>query len=79
MHLGIKNNNIDVNDCCSNEFYKLFRQISHENTLIYDEVFKCLPSDNILNFTDLRNYPNNPSLNKSNPYEVNKTFFFQLT
>lgn len=63
-------NNIDVRDCGSNEFYKLFREISHENTLIYDEVFKCLPSDNILNFNDLRNYPNSQSLNKTNPYEV---------
>lgn len=63
-------NNIDVRDCGSNEFYNLFKEISHENTLIYDEVFKCLPSDNILNFNDLRNYPNNQSLNKTNPFEV---------
>jgi len=40
--------------------------------LIYDQVFKCLPSDNILNFTDLRNYPNSISLNKTNPFEAKK-------
>ena len=70
--MNINPKNIDVKDCCSNEFFKLFREISHENTLIYDQVFKCLPSDNILNFTDLRNYPNSISLNKTNPFEAKK-------
>lgn len=73
--MGILNNNpdnIDVRDCGSTDFFQLFRQISRENTLIYDQVFKCLPSDNILNFTDLRSYPNSVSLNKTNPNEAKR-------
>ncbi|CAF0939839.1 unnamed protein product [Brachionus calyciflorus] len=47
----------------------MFKTISHQNTLVYDEVFKCLPSDNILNFSDLKNYSKLDSLSKSNPSE----------
>lgn len=60
---------IDVTDCVSDEFYKLFKSISHQNTLIYDEVFKCLPSDSILTFHDLKNFSKQTSLNKTDPSE----------
>lgn len=73
LHLGIFFNNplqINVSDCVCDEFYHLFKSISHSNTLVYDEVFKCLPSDNMLTFTDLKNRSKQVSLSKTNPAEV---------
>jgi phospholipase D1/2 len=73
LHLGIFFNNpnqINVNDCVSDEFYHMFKSVSKQNTMVYDEVFKCLPSNNILTFNDLKNYPKQPCLNKTNPIEV---------
>ncbi len=70
LNLGIYFNNpnmISVNDCVCDEFYRYFKSVSHQNTLIYDEVFKCLPSDNILTFSDLKNFSKQPSLNKTDP------------
>ncbi len=72
LNLGVFFNNpnqINVNDCISDEFFKLFKTISHQNTMVYDEVFKCLPSDNILTFTDLKNLPKQPSLAKTDPVD----------
>jgi phospholipase D1/2 len=74
LHLGIYFNNperIDVQDCVIDEFYKYFRSISHRNTVTYDEVFKCLPSDNIRNFNDLISYSKLPNLAKQDPIKVN--------
>jgi phospholipase D1/2 len=76
--MGLSSNSsalTNITDCASDDFFNSFRLISHQNTLIYDEVFKCLPSDNILNFDDLKNYTKLPSLKKSNPVEVNESFF----
>ncbi len=73
LHLGIYFNNpnrIKVDDCTSDEFYNYFRTVSKTNTNAYDEVYKCLPSDNILNFDDLSNYANNPCLSRTNPVLV---------
>ncbi len=73
LHLGCYFNNenkINVTDCASDEFFKMFKTISHQNSYVYDEVFKCLPSDNILNFNDLKNYGKQPSLFKTDPIEV---------
>ena len=80
LHLGIYFNNpnkLKVNDCVSDEFYNMFRTISRENTNVYDEVFKCLPSDNILNFVDLTHYMNNPCLSRTNPVQVGEILIFE--
>ena len=61
---------VNVNDCVSSDFYRLFKSVSHQNTLIYDEVFKCLPSDKILNFNDLKNFTKQPSLSKTEPADA---------
>lgn len=45
----------------------MFRHISSKNTEIYDEVFKCLPSNNVLTFEDLKNYINYSCLSKTDP------------
>ena len=63
---------IDVSDIVCDEFYNLFRSISAKNTAIYDEVFKCIPSDNILTFDDLKNYTSRNCLKKSDPVKVRK-------
>ena len=73
LHLGIYFENpkkIDVKDCVSDEFYKLFKETSNKNTRVYDDVFKCLPSDNILNFEDLSTYSTKDCLMKSDPVQV---------
>lgn len=73
LHLGIYFANphqISVADCVSDEFYHRFKTVSHSNTLVYDEVFKCLPSDNMQTFNDLKNRSKQVSLSKTNPAEV---------
>ena len=78
QHLGIYFNNpngIDVSDCTSDKFYNLFRDISKKNTDTYDEVFKCIPSDNILTFQDFAEYSSRTGLSTSNPSEVFKYLF----
>ena len=61
---------IDVKDCTSDEFFNLFKTTSSQNTRVYDEVFKCLPSDNILNFDILATYRDQNCLVKSDPVKV---------
>jgi phospholipase D1/2 len=81
LHLGVyfKNpNKIDVQDCCTDEFYNTFRATSHQNTLVYDQVFKCLPSDNILTFEHLTTYSTTPCLSKTNPIKVLFFDFFLI-
>ncbi len=78
LHLGIyfdNTNRIDVTDCTSDAFYDLFRKTSKLNTETFDDVFKCIPSDNILTFGDLVNYRGRSCLNSSNPKQV--CFFFK--
>jgi phospholipase D1/2 len=58
---------IDVQDCVCDEFFNLFKAQSRQNTIAYDDVFKCLPSDNILNYESLSTYSSRPSLSKNNP------------
>ena len=81
LHLGIYFNNperIDVSDIVSDEFWNMFRRVSRENTLIYDDVFKCMPSDNILTFDDLKNYTSRDSLRKSDPVLVSTTLSLSI-
>jgi hypothetical protein len=49
------------------EFYNHFRLLSHKNTLTYDQVFKCLPSDNVLTLADLKTYTQRSPLSKCDP------------
>ncbi len=74
LHLGIywnNPNNIDTNDCVCDEFFVNFKRVSKKNTAIYDDCFKCIPSDNIKSLNDLRSYLANPnSLSKTDPKKV---------
>jgi len=69
LHLGIYFNNphrIDISDCVCDQNYNLFRDISKANTKVYDDVFKCLPSDNVMTFEHLKTYTDKPCLNSEN-------------
>ena len=73
LHLGIYYNNpnsIDLSDCVSDQTYNMFRSVSKNNTQIYDDVFKCLPTDNVLDFKDLEGYTDMPCLNSTNMRQV---------
>jgi hypothetical protein len=61
---------IDVQDCVCDEFFDMFRAQSRQNTVAYDDVFKCLPSDNILTYESLSTYSSRPSLSKTDPLRV---------
>lgn len=74
MHVGAYFNNpnkIDVQDCVSDQFYNYFRSVSAQNTKVYDDVFKCLPSDNIKTFEILASYADQQCLSKTDPNKVN--------
>jgi phospholipase D1/2 len=78
LHLGIYFDNpkrIDVNDCVSDEFFNLFKSTASTNTKTYDEVFKCLPSDNILTFQELALYSKKDCLAKNDPVKVSFSIF----
>ncbi|XP_073814078.1 phospholipase D isoform X2 [Musca autumnalis] len=60
---------IDVTDPVIDQFWNgMWRRISKRNTDIYDEVFKCVPNDNIKTFASLRKYQEeSPPLCKTDP------------
>ena len=73
LHLGIYFNNpelIDVTDCVCDEFFYNFKLVSNKNTQIFDQVFKCLPHDNVDTLQTLKGYSYQPCLNKSDPIQV---------
>ncbi|XP_063969847.1 phospholipase D1-like [Lytechinus pictus] len=64
-HLGVLKgfDDIDVSDPISDEFYNMtWKRIAYSNTNIYDEVFKCLPTDRAPTFLDLQQYKKEPPL-----------------
>ncbi|XP_067627358.1 phospholipase D1-like [Eurosta solidaginis] len=59
---------IDVTDPVIDQFWNgMWRRISARNTDIYEEVFKCIPSDSVKSYADLRRYQEEPPLCKSDP------------
>lgn len=76
-HLGVlkfDDGTIDGTDPICDAFYKdTWLKISKENTTIFDEVFKCIPNDNVRNFATFKKYATDESaLCKSNPEEAEK-------
>ncbi|CAF1160764.1 unnamed protein product [Rotaria sp. Silwood1] len=66
--LGIKNEEeINVDDPCSDEFYQYFRRIAQQNTKIYEEVFNSLPTNQIRKFTDVEAYEKRSKLKETDP------------
>jgi len=72
-HLGLldpdaERQSIDITDPVVDQFWHgTWRRISNRNTEIYDEVFKCIPTNNIRTFANLRKYQEDPPLCKSDP------------
>lgn len=75
LHLGIyydNPNKISVMDCATDEFFKFWKKVSTQNTLIYEDVFKCLPSNEARNFTAMEEYKNQPKLATTDPVRAKK-------
>lgn len=68
--LGIKNDEINVDDPCSDEFYEYFRSTARKNALIYEEVFNTLPTSTVRKFVDVEDYTDRPKLQRTDPFRV---------
>ncbi|KAH8280415.1 hypothetical protein KR018_006689, partial [Drosophila ironensis] len=59
---------VDISDpVCDKFWHGTWRRISTRNTEIYDEVFKCIPTDSVTTFASLRKYQEDPPLAKTDP------------
>lgn len=59
---------ISISDpVCDQFWHSTWRRISTRNTEIYDEVFKCIPTDFVKTFASLRKHQEEPPLSKSDP------------
>ncbi|UJR34309.1 hypothetical protein I4U23_021712 [Adineta vaga] len=66
--LGIQNeNDMNVDDPCSDEFYQYFRETAKKNAIIYEEVFNTLPTNNIRLFTEVEGYTQKPKFKETDP------------
>ncbi|KAH8308798.1 hypothetical protein KR059_001860, partial [Drosophila kikkawai] len=72
-HLGLleegsSRSELDTSDpVCDKFWHGTWRRISTRNTEIYDEVFKCIPTDFVKTFASLRKYQEEPPLAKTEP------------
>ncbi|XP_031836301.1 phospholipase D isoform X2 [Nomia melanderi] len=69
-HLGLfeTNEEIDLTDIIQKSFYRdVWCARSNRNTEIYEEVFHCIPTDKVVNFSMLKQYQNEEPLCSSNP------------
>ncbi|XP_058174563.1 phospholipase D2 [Anopheles ziemanni] len=72
-HLGLlepdpKRASIDITDPVIHSFWNgVWRQTSRRNTLIYDQVFRCIPSDNVQSFAMMKKFLEDKHLLQSNP------------
>ncbi|XP_003701644.3 phospholipase D1-like [Megachile rotundata] len=69
-HLGLfkTNEDIDVTDIIKKSFYRdVWCARSHRNTEIFEEVFHCIPTDKVVNFSMLKQYQDEEALSLSDP------------
>ncbi|XP_011168576.2 phospholipase D2 isoform X2 [Solenopsis invicta] len=69
-HLGLLNTkeNINIDDAIIRSFYKdIWCARSKRNTEIYEEVFHCIPTDKVVNFSILKQYQEKVPLSISDP------------
>ncbi|XP_052840852.1 phospholipase D2 isoform X1 [Drosophila gunungcola] len=65
---GSGRSDLDISDpICDKFWHGTWRSISTRNTEIYDEVFKCIPTDFVKTFASLRKYQEEPPLAKTEP------------
>ncbi|KZC04037.1 PREDICTED: phospholipase D2 [Dufourea novaeangliae] len=69
-HLGLleTNKDIDITDIIRKSFYRdIWCSRSSQNTEIYEEVFHCIPTDKVVNFSMLKQYQDEEPLCLSDP------------
>ncbi|XP_072761539.1 phospholipase D1 isoform X2 [Anoplolepis gracilipes] len=69
-HLGLLNTTEDINidDAIIKSFYKdIWCARSKQNTKIYEEVFQCIPTDKVVNFSMLKQYQDEIPISLSDP------------
>lgn len=72
-HLGLlaTDRNVDITDPIADSFFKdVWQKTSKANTKIFDDIFKCIPNDNVRNFVALKKYNDVPALCKTSPEEA---------
>ncbi|CAF4844628.1 unnamed protein product [Rotaria sp. Silwood1] len=66
--LGIKNEEeMSVDDPCSDEFYEHFRRRAKYNAQIYEEVFNTLPTNRVRTFSEVNSYTHQSKLRDTDP------------
>ena len=74
-HLGLiwSGENIKIKDIIKKSFYRdIWRARSKENTEIFEDVFNCIPTNKVVNFTMLKQYQGETPLCIENPEEALK-------
>lgn len=66
--LGVELEN--VVDPLSDEFFDFIRRVAAKNTSIYEEIFRCLPSNKIRSFHRLESFYREPQLRNTDPEKV---------
>ncbi|XP_042587350.1 phospholipase D1-like isoform X2 [Cyprinus carpio] len=69
--LGLLGDNIDIRDPISDRFYKdVWMVTAAKNASVYDKVFRCLPTDAVLNYKILRDYMSRPCMAIEDPAQA---------
>ena len=68
--LGVENDEVNVDDPCSDELYNYFRSTAKKNATIYEEVFNTIPTNTIRKFVDVEAYVDRPKLKETDPLAV---------
>ncbi|XP_035263647.1 phospholipase D1 isoform X1 [Anguilla anguilla] len=62
---------VDVSDPISDRFYKdIWMVTAAKNANVYDKVFRCLPTDAVLNYKILREYVSHPCMATEDPAQA---------
>ncbi|CAF1211036.1 unnamed protein product, partial [Didymodactylos carnosus] len=72
MLLGIQfenPENIDITDPVSDKLYYLIRKTAHENTIIYDEIFHTVPTNNVTKRSQKQEYLNAKTIKDTYPVQ----------
>ncbi|KAK2904932.1 hypothetical protein Q8A67_006731 [Cirrhinus molitorella] len=69
--LGLLGDNVDISDPISDRFYKeIWMVTAAKNASLYDKVFRCLPTDAVLNYKILRDYMSRPCMAAEDPAQA---------
>ncbi|XP_073768952.1 phospholipase D1 isoform X3 [Danio rerio] len=69
--LGLPEDNTDISDPVSDRFYKeIWMVTAARNASVYDKVFRCLPTDAVLNYKILREYTCRPCMATEDPAQA---------